>query len=58
MILFYNYHKSIVTAVIKNKRVIRLNIITYNTTDEDAAQTAEKLNEIALEVKKEFAYND
>ncbi len=37
----------IVTTTIKNKRVLRMNIINCNTTDEDIISTVKRLDEIA-----------
>ena len=40
----------IVTTVIKNKRVLRLNIINGNTVDTDVIETVAKLDEIAVKL--------
>ena len=44
----------IVTTVLKGKRVLRLNIINPNTTDEDVVSTVRRLGEIAEELKAAF----
>ncbi len=40
----------IVTTTIKNKRVLRMNMINCRTTDEDVIQTVERLDEIAKRI--------
>ena len=44
----------VVTTVIKNKRVLRLNIINGNTTDEDVIAVVDKLNEIAERITTKY----
>ncbi len=48
----------IVTTLLKGKRVLRLNIINPNTTDEDIIDTVERLRKIAKELKNEFICKD
>lgn len=44
----------VVTTVLKGKRVLRLNLINPNTTDEDVKETVKRLYETALKLKETF----
>lgn len=49
-----NDYAYVVTTLIKNKRVLRLNIINGNTTDQDVIEVIDKLNEIAVSLKEQY----
>lgn len=44
----------VVTTVIKNKRVLRLNLINGNTTSDDVIEVVDKLNQIAESLHKKY----